>query len=276
MSGMLPDLSSPDQVIEAIEGNNREHFRYLCRMPQTEWYEEPDTISFLTGAPIRWFNGVIQTNIVTRNVDTVISECLARFAAREIPMLWWCGPTTHPADLGAHLLRHELTHLADFPGMAIDLALLEQDNTPQSGLTIEPVRDADTFEQWLTTLMTGFGFEESLRTFAFDIFQRVGVGDELPLRHYLGSVQGEPVAASSVFLGASVAGINYVATVPSARGRGIGRRMTLAPLLDARDRGYRIGVLEATEMGLPVYRRLGFREYCKHTLYTWPPLGGEA
>ena len=43
--------------------------------------------------------------------------------------------------------------------------------------------------------------------------------------------------------------------------------MTMAALLDARVRGYRVGVLEASDEGLPMYLRLGFAEYCRYQLY---------
>jgi hypothetical protein len=49
--------------------------------------------------------------------------------------------------------------------------------------------------------------------------------------------------------------------------------MSLAPLLEAREMGYRVGVLEASDMGYPICRRLGFREYCKSRIYEWRPPG---
>lgn len=38
--------------------------------------------------------------------------------------------------------------------------------------------------------------------------------------------------------------------------------MTLKPLYDAKDMGYHIGVLQATKAGEPVYKKIGFKDYC--------------
>ena len=39
--------------------------------------------------------------------------------------------------------------------------------------------------------------------------------------------------------------------------------LTSRALLDAREMGFRIGTLRASDMGQPVYERLGFEEYCR-------------
>ena len=89
---------------------------------------------------------------------------------------------------------------------------------------------------------------------------------------YIAYQDGEAVGTSALLLHAGVVGIFAVATIPRARGRGIGTALTLAPLLDARRRGYRVGTLQSSRMGFPVYRRLGFREVCRPIeMYLWNP-----
>ena len=59
------------------------------------------------------------------------------------------------------------------------------------------------------------------------------------------------------------------AAFKKARRLGVGAAITLAPLIEARGRGYRVSVLTATAMGVNIYRRLGFREYCPFVTYAW-------
>ena len=72
-----------------------------------------------------------------------------------------------------------------------------------------------------------------------------------------------------LYLGAGVAGIYNVATLQEVRRQGIGSALTVAPLLQARAWGYHIGTLQSTPMGLHLYYRLGFREYCTFQAYFW-------
>ncbi|MGH2606372.1 MAG: GNAT family N-acetyltransferase, partial [Anaerolineales bacterium] len=77
-------------------------------------------------------------------------------------------------------------------------------------------------------------------------------------QHYLAMLNGRAVSWASVFYATGVAGIYAVGTAAEARRQGIGSAVTLRALLDARERGYRVGMLQSSEMGYNVYRRLGF------------------
>ena len=86
-----------------------------------------------------------------------------------------------------------------------------------------------------------------------------GIG-RTPWRLVLGRLNGQPVATNIILNGAGVVGVYGIAVIPSARGKGIGAAITLQPMLDARDQeGYNYAVLFSSEMGVPVYKRIGFR-----------------
>jgi predicted N-acetyltransferase YhbS len=106
------------------------------------------------------------------------------------------------------------------------------------------------------------------------VYVRLGCGDVTPWRRYLGLLKGAPAATSTLFLGADVAGIYFVSVHPHVRSFGIGAALTQAPLRAARELGYRVGVLGASALGEPVYRRLGFTTCCQISLYEWSPQAG--
>jgi predicted acetyltransferase len=72
-----------------------------------------------------------------------------------------------------------------------------------------------------------------------------------------------------LFLSAGVAEIYNVTCLPEARRQGIGAAITQAPLLDACAIGYRIAILQASEAGAKVYRRLGFQDFGGLSVYLW-------
>ncbi len=77
----------------------------------------------------------------------------------------------------------------------------------------------------------------------------------------------EPVTASTLLLTDGMAGIYDVSSIPSARGKGFGRAITLASLVEAQARGYRYVCLQATQMGFPLYKRIGFKEQYRERKY---------
>ena len=268
MSEILADLSDTP-LVAAIEDNLCDQFAILARyMPQATWRDDGGTRVFLTGIASPVFNGVFRAQLDEGRLDAEIEDVMASFKAAGAPMYWWTGPATRPADLGKRLQAHGLQHEYDFPGMAVDMVTLG-DARPPAGLTIRRVGDAESLRRWCEVLTRGFAMAGLIGNVFLDAFSRTGLGEELPWRWYLGLLEGEPVATSFVALNAGVAGLYYVSTLPEARGRGVGTAMSLRALLDAREMGYRIGVLRSSEMGAGVYRRLGFQELCKIGRYVW-------
>lgn len=266
MTETVQHLSSP-RLVDAIEDGVFRFWSYLGRSPQLGLYDGPDMIRLTSEVASPFCNNILRANLSPGDIDTTIESALAPFKSRRVPVRWWISPSTRPANLSKYLEAHGLTLMADVAGMAADLPTLNEKLPEPPGLTIEQVGDVKTLTQWIPISTISFGFPESVSTLFFDVLSSQGF--ELPWRHYIGWLMGRPVACSSLLLGPGAAGIYFVGTVPEARGKGIGAALTLAPLLDARALGYRIGVLGASQMGQRVYQRLGFREYCRFGIYVW-------
>ena len=225
----------------------------------------------MVDVPIALFNSIVETRLQPDQVEAAIEAITTDARRRKVPLLWWIGPSTQPADLGTQLESHGFIIDENSPGMAVELTSLNESLPVIDGLTIKRVDNDAARWEWIRTMGQGFEVPKSASYFIdawHDLLHRV-VNDSLQV--YTAHLNGKAVATSLMYLAAGVAGIYAVATVPEARRKGIGAQITLYPLLEARCRGYKTGVLEASEMGESVYRSLGFRQYCHIQSYRFQP-----
>jgi GNAT superfamily N-acetyltransferase len=269
MDDILQKLSTP-AIIAAIEANLAEEMATFGRyLPGAELHEDEEVRWFSTGLATS-FNGVLRTHITSDDIDAKIDEVVGYFKSRRLPLTWPVGPMALPTNLASYLLAHGFIHSHDGTGMAIDLQALHEEsveNVTPSNFRVEVVSNLALLEVYTVTSTRGFGSSEEGTRIYHETYKNIGFGKHLPWQHFIGWLGDEPVAVSSLLLHAGVAGIFGVATVPEAQRQGIGAAMTLAPLCEAHQRGYRVGVLSPSEMGLGVYRRLGFRPYCTLRFY---------
>jgi GNAT superfamily N-acetyltransferase len=271
---ILTDLA-PAALIRAIEENTTAFLLALGHAGGGDERDDSEITWTIGGSPLSYHNAVVRANLTPETVDATILASRERMTMHGVPGSWHVGQSMRPDDLRRRLIVAGFTHAGDEPGMAVDLLALNEDAPMPEGLTIQRVRDSAEIATWAVTLnANGFGEGAIESEWVGAMYARLGCGDATPWRHYLGLLDGAPVATSTLFLGAGVSGIYFVSVHPDARRRGIGAALTLAPLCAARELGYHIGVLGASALGEPVYRRLGFTTYCQIALYEWSPLVG--
>lgn len=267
----LSDLSD-DGLKAAIEADQVAS-RILAPEVPVEIHDEADATWGIAGYPDPFRSTVVSARFSADTADRRIREISAAFAAQGTGFLWWVAPFHTPVDLGARLANAGIRYEGSAPAMAIDIAALPRNEPLPPDLEIVPVCDAATLREFIGVLAAEMGVPDgeanpaAAHHAALQAAIPPTLASELVPTRYLGLIHGRPVATSRISIGGGVAGLYAVATLPDVRGRGIGRAMTLAALDAGRALGYRIGVLQASDSGLPVYRRLGFRTMFDYAVY---------
>ena len=270
MNDMLPNSAVPG-LPDALEANMVAFWRAYGAAPGCEVTEGPGLTRVVTGMPVALFNGVFRARLGDDAAAAAIEETRQAVARRQAPLLWWVAPGSQPAGLGDLLLAHGFTPAGSVPGMAVDLARLAPAPALPPDFRIEVVQDRTALAQWSEVAGAGTGFPPQAVTKLGELDRGIGLFPGTVVQRYLGLLDGAAVAASARVDHAGVTGIYAVATLPAARRRGIGAAMTVRPLLDAAAAGYRVGTLQASDMGYGVYRSLGFAEVCQMELYLLRP-----
>lgn len=270
MNTILQDFSEP-ALNQAIEANLFALFRsMLASWPRADYRETPEWMCGITDIPFPLFNSILNARLSGDTTINTIEEFKQRAKANAVPIMWWLGPSSRPLDLGEQLQARGFTHEDTVAGMSIILSEINGPAVTPQHMSIQHVTDPETLGIWSETCIAGFGMPDVSTEYA-DALLSTGLGSGSPIRHFLATLDDKPVATSSLFMGAGVAGIYNVATLQEARGRGVGAAVTYAALQSARADGYQVGILHATKMGYSVYRKLGFQERCKIGHYMWLP-----
>jgi GNAT superfamily N-acetyltransferase len=267
-TNILTDLSTP-----ALVRANKQNLYDLCWALRGTWkqavfYENNRLRRWWSPIPLAFvFNAAISLQPPHGLEADLIDETIAFFETRERQDFdWWLAPGLETGGWGTQLEAKGLRFAEGEPGMALDLGTLSENLPLPAGLKIHRVTDDEMMKTWAKIFFLGYELPLSWETSATDMFLSTL---HTPMINYLAEINDQPVATSTLFLDAGVAGIYNVATLPEWRGRGLGAAVTLHALLEARQQGFKAGILQSSDMGHTVYKKLGFKDLCRMNHYHW-------
>ena len=135
-------------------------------------------------------------------------------------------------------------------------------------LDIRRVTDAPGIDVHRRVVTAGFGTDPAVArgTACPDLLDR----PECVI--YVGYADGVPVVSGLGWRTGRTIGVYSIATIASARRRGYGAAMTARVVADGVAAGGDVAALQASEMGRPIYERLGFRTVVQYAAYVEPIL----
>jgi ribosomal protein S18 acetylase RimI-like enzyme len=179
-------------------------------------------------------------------------------------------PSFAPADLAARLERRGLVNDGAWPALALAIRDLAAP-LAVDGLEIRRVTNDAELDAYLDIVGQTLSPSEAFTAMLADASRRIGFAPDAPEEHFIGLLDGAPVAASSLVAAGGAAGIYNVGTLEPARRRGIGAAMTSATIRRGGERGLELATLQSSTMGRAVYERLGFTFVCDLVPYRTPP-----
>lgn len=216
-----------------------------------EVLEARDFVLGNTKAPVAEFNqGYLkQPNY---KLERTLERVLAYYARSGVPHRLHLG--SEHAALGQELLARGYAEGKAVPCMVLTGARCEA--AAVKGLRVERVADAAQLAHFQRIAFESFGYPVAIAPVAL-------TEDLLRLPHaelFVGFYEGEPACCSMLLVTGDMAGVYWVGALAGYRQKGLGAAITAHAVAAGVARGCKDACLQASEMGAPVYRRLGFVE----------------
>ena len=227
----------------------------------------PQLVVADSGLACDTFNFVCRARFSPEDTRRAAVEAIEHFARVGRPFSWWVGPADRPGDLGPTLQALGLERAETELAMGMPLEALPVAPPRVRGLEVRRVAAPEELETFARLSAANWTPPDP------DVLEYYRLGavalldPACPQRLYVGYLDGEPVATAEGACAAGTVALFGIMTREPFRGWGIGSWMTWRPLDDARAAGCDLGVLQAAEAGLGLYRRIGFRSFGGITEY---------
>jgi GNAT superfamily N-acetyltransferase len=261
---VAPDAHSA--VVEALEANQWALFRSVADRGGAELMDDAEVMWSVTGIPVPAFNGVLRTTVAPDRAEATIESVGATLDSRGAPWAWYVGPATLPLDMPDRLRAKGFREVEVMPGMAAPIAAdLASPESPD--LRYEEVREEPSLEAFGTLMGVAFDMPTPVVEPFLGVLDVATSGDAPQTTNFVALDDGEPVACGTLVMAAGVAGLYNIGVPPDRQGQGIGTAMTAALMAEGAARGAETAVLWSSAAGMECYRRLGFEERCRLSLF---------
>ena len=229
-----------EQLVSAAHRSYVNAFRTLAEhCPQGAVRDAGETFAFVSGLVTPQLNGCVVTQPVA---PEQLFAALDWLDSGGFPYSVWIDEVVADDLAPVAAERGNLRDAWPVPAMA--LHPVPSAPRPATGVTVTP------------------GLEPGVA----DYIPR-SMADDPKVRLFTALLDGRPAGSSMAIRCSEVSSVVAVATVPEARRRGVGTAASWAAVDAGREWGCQAVILEATEMGFPVYADMGFRTITRYVAF---------
>ena len=253
MNEILNDMNR-ETLLKAIEENLDNFYIQSATYPNI-YSKISDKINWVYAKYNDWPSCIFKANFKSNSIENEIEKVKSLIIRNEAPNGWTIGPLTQPKNLGQYLENNGFSNVYHQSGMAIKLNKILNTPTSSYELKVNYINNIEGLKLWVDVVSSSFNIKIDLSFLRFLL-------DDENIRFYLGFSNKKNVSALILYLSAGVAGLHAVSTLKEFRGNGFGYTISRTALIDAHKSGYKIAVLQASNLGEVIYRKLGCKKYC--------------
>ena len=243
------------ELLALMDLNMQEMYREITRATPGGWVVERSGL-VMCGSP----QGTVITNMamVARRIDagTVRGETDRAFRRAALPFSIWTRAHAD-AELEAALATSGFRELMSTPGMS----LFPDDCNPEPAprdVVIRPVSDDAGRAAYAEVMAEAYAVYGAPKESTRAQFARLESVCGPTTQAFLAHRDGRAVAGAILYLTHGIGGVGWVGTLPEAFGHGYGTAVTWRVIEEGLERRAHLFNLQASPMGAPVYRRMGF------------------
>jgi GNAT superfamily N-acetyltransferase len=247
-------MKSDPELVVAANLSFRGSFAKLAQHSAGGEVRETDGVfAFVTGLPIPLFNGCV---VAAPATAAEIGAALEWVRERGLPFRVWIDEERAPGAAEIALARGLRREPQTYPGMVL-YPVPEAPPWPP-GVTVAPVGEADLAEHHAVRIASGLTPELAQRLYPGSF------AADPDVQLFTARLEGEPAGGSVAIRTGDVAGVYAVGTIATARRHGVGTAASWAAVAAGRAWGCETIVLQASEMGFPIYRAMTFRTVVRY------------
>jgi GNAT superfamily N-acetyltransferase len=254
------------ESVQAVKKNMIQTFKLLSEASKDFEFISSDKVERTESAvPYFLFNCVYSYKEAAKgNVSRDVQEIVSLYRNQGQKCHWLTYSDQEDEGLHQALADHHLVPSGVVSGMSL---ALDSWNAPEAHLAGLEIRELHAAEDKELFRQTRISLSSQDDVTAEPVADCLVAASGSGVRHYLGFMDGQPVATIMTVSEGEVAGIYAVATLEAYRSRGIGGAILTQALRDAQADGYKWAVLQSSPMGQKLYLKQGFKEVVQMNLH---------
>jgi len=260
---------TPDELARLEHENFIEAFAVAVAGTAHPLVERRDGVAIVaSGLPLRLFNEVLVEDDDADPAAIAAGVEMLRARGDRFVLNLRVGTDDRFIEVARDLGLVPMDATPWLPGMAW-FPLEASDPAPADaapGHVVRHVTDVAGIEDHIRTAGEAFGMPEAM----VREIMTVAMLEQPHVAVYVGYTDGQPVSTGMGCRTGRTIGVYNISTIESARRRGYGEAMTARVVADGAAAGCDVAILQASEMGAPIYERLGFRTVVEYMGYIDP------